>query len=83
MYFNSVHPFMGVSVGLKSFCAAVVGELAAFPEPCWGIFIGIVEVLGVAAGFDTYKEAIAFGLLILVLLFRPTGLLGLPIQRKV
>jgi branched-chain amino acid transport system permease protein len=48
-----------------------------------GLFIGVAEVLGVAAGFDTYKDAIAFGLLILVLLFKPTGLLGLPIQRKV
>ncbi|HPU35574.1 MAG TPA: branched-chain amino acid ABC transporter permease [Bacillota bacterium] len=84
MYFNSVHPFMGVSVGLKSFCAAVVGGIGSIPGAMLGgIFIGIVEVLGVAAGFDTYKEAIAFGLLILVLLFRPTGLLGLPIQRKV
>lgn len=84
MYFNSVHPFMGVSVGLKSFCAAVVGGIGSIPGAMLGgIFIGIVEVIGVAAGFDTYKEAIAFGLLILVLLFKPTGLLGLPIQRKV
>jgi branched-chain amino acid transport system permease protein len=84
MYFNSIHPFMGVSVGLKSFCAAVVGGIGSIPGAMLGgIFIGVVEVMGVAAGFDTYKEAIAFGLLILVLLVRPTGLLGLPIQRKV
>ena len=84
MYFNSIHPFMGVSVGLKSFCAAVVGGIGSIPGAMLGgIFIGIAEVMGVAAGFDTYKEAIAFGLLILILLFKPTGLLGLPIQRKV
>jgi len=84
MYFNSIHPFMGVSVGLKSLCAAVVGGIGSIPGAMLGgIFIGVVEVMGVAAGFDTYKEAIAFGLLILVLLVRPTGLLGLPIQRKV
>jgi branched-chain amino acid transport system permease protein len=65
MYFNSIHPFMGVSVGLKSFCAAVVGGIGSIPGAMLGgIFIGIAEVMGVAAGFDTYKEAIAFGLLI-------------------
>lgn len=84
MYFNSIHPFMGVTVGLKSFCAAVLGGIGSIPGAMLGgIFLGVVEVMGVAAGFDTYKEAIAFGLLILVLIFKPTGLLGRPIQRKV
>lgn len=84
MYFNSIHPFMGVTVGLKAFCAAVVGGIGSIPGAMLGgIFLGVAEVFGVAAGFDTYKEAIAFGLLIIVLLFKPTGLLGLPIQRKV
>jgi len=84
MYFNSIHPFMGVSVGLKSFCAAVVGGIGSIPGAMLGgLFLGVAEVMGVAAGFDTYKEAIAFGLLILVLLVKPTGLLGNPIQRKV
>lgn len=84
MYFNSVHPFMGVSVGLKAFCAAVLGGIGSIPGAMLGgIFLGVAEVLGVAVGFGTYKEAIAFALLILVLLIKPTGLLGLPIQRKV
>ena len=84
MYFNSIHPFMGVTVGLKAFCAAVVGGIGSIPGAMLGgIFLGIAEVMGVAAGFDTYKEAIAFALLIMVLLVKPTGLFGLPIQRKV
>jgi len=84
MYFNSIHPFMGVTVGLKAFCAAVLGGIGSIPGAMLGgIFLGIAEVLGVAIGFGTYKEAIAFALLILVLLFKPTGILGLPIQRKV
>lgn len=84
MYFNSINPFMGVSVGLKSFCAAVVGGIGSIPGAMLGgLLLGIAEVFGVALGFDTYKEAISFGLLIIVLLFRPTGLLGHPIQRKV
>ena len=84
MYFNSINPFMGVTVGLKSFCAAVLGGIGSIPGAMLGgIFLGIAEVMSVFGGFDTYREAIAFGLLILVLLFKPTGLLGLPIQRKV
>lgn len=84
MYFNSIHPFMGVTVGLKSFCAAVLGGIGSIPGAMLGgIFLGVAEVMGVAAGFGTYKEAIAFGLLILVLIFKPTGLLGRPTQRKV
>lgn len=84
MYFNSIHPLMGVSVGLKSFCAAVLGGIGSIPGAMLGgIFLGLAEVFGVAIGFDSYRDAIAFGLLILVLLFKPTGLLGRPIQRKV
>lgn len=84
MYFNSIHPFMGVTVGLKAFCAAVVGGIGSIPGAMvGGVFLGVAEVFGVAAGFDTYKEAIAFALLIMVLLIKPTGLFGLPIQRKV
>lgn len=84
MYFNSINPFMGVTVGLKSFCAAVVGGIGSIPGAMLGgLLLGIAEVFGVALGFDTYKEAISFGLLIIILLFRPTGLLGHPIQRKV
>ncbi|MCL6610020.1 MAG: branched-chain amino acid ABC transporter permease [Peptococcaceae bacterium] len=84
MYFNSIYPLMGVTVGLKSFCAAVLGGIGSIPGAVLGgMFLGVAEVFGVAVGFDTYRDAIAFGLLILVLLFKPTGLLGMPIQRKV
>lgn len=84
MYFNSVAPLMGVSAGLKAFCAAVLGGIGSIPGAMLGgLFLGVAETLGVAGGFDMYKDAIAFTLLIMVLLFRPTGLLGRPIQRKV
>lgn len=84
IYFNSVSPFMGVTAGLKAFCAAVLGGIGSIPGAMLGgLFLGVAETLGVAGGFDTYKDAIAFSLLIIVLLFRPTGLLGRPIQRKV
>jgi branched-chain amino acid transport system permease protein len=84
IYFNSVHPLMGVIVGLKSFCAAVLGGIGSIPGAMiGGLFLGIAEVMGVALGFGTYRDAIAFALLILVLLIKPTGILGRPIQRKV
>jgi branched-chain amino acid transport system permease protein len=84
MYFNSVFPLMGVMAGLKAFCAAVVGGIGSVPGAVLGgLFLGVAEVLGVAMGLGSYRDAIAFGLLILVLLFRPSGLLGQPEQRKV
>lgn len=84
MYFNSVGPFMGVTAGIKAFCAAVLGGIGSIPGAMLGgIFLGVAETMGVAAGFGTYKDAIAFTLLIIVLLFKPTGLMGKPIQRKV
>lgn len=84
MIFNSVYPLMGVMAGLKAFCAAVLGGIGSVPGAMLGgIFLGVAEVLGVASGYGNYKDAIAFGLLIIVLLFKPTGLFGRPIQRKV
>ncbi|KAF1084681.1 High-affinity branched-chain amino acid transport system permease protein LivH [Sporotomaculum syntrophicum] len=84
MYFNSIHPLMGVMAGTKAFCAAVLGGIGSIPGAMLGgLFLGVAEVGGVALGYGGYRDAIAFTLLILVLLFKPTGLLGRPIQRKV
>lgn len=84
MYFNAVFPLMGVMAGLKAFCAAVLGGIGSIPGAMLGgVILGVAEVFGVALGYGTYKDAIAFGLLIICLLFKPTGLLGKPLQRKV
>jgi len=84
IYFNSVDPYMGVMAGLKAFVAAVLGGIGNIPGAMLGgMILGLAEVFGVAAGFSTYKDAIAFTLLIIILLVRPTGLLGRPLQRKV
>jgi branched-chain amino acid transport system permease protein len=84
LYFNAVNWNMGLLAGLKAFCAAVLGGIGSIPGAMLGgVFLGVAEVFGVAAGFSSYKDAIAFAILVLVLLIKPTGFFGLKIQRKV
>lgn len=82
--FNAVSFNMGLMAGLKAFAAAVLGGIGSIPGAMLGgLFLGVTEVLGVAAGFSSYRDAIAFAILVVVLLVRPTGLLGEKIQKKV
>ena len=82
--FNAVSFNMGLMAGLKAFAAAVLGGIGSIPGAMiGGIVLGIAEVAGVAAGFSSYRDAIAFGILVLVLLLRPTGLLGERVAEKV
>ncbi len=82
--YNSVTFNMGLMAGLKAFAAAVLGGIGSIPGAMLGgLFLGISEVFGVAVGFSSYRDAIAFGILVLVLLVKPTGLLGQKIQKKV
>ncbi len=87
--YPSIEPFMGVLPGLKAFVAAVLGGIGNIPGAALGGFIiGIVETL--VAGYSQhigipsgYKEGVAFVILILILLFRPSGLLGKVEREKV
>jgi branched-chain amino acid transport system permease protein len=84
LYFNAVNWNMGLLAGLKAFAAAVLGGIGSIPGAMLGgVFLGVAEVFGVAAGFSSYRDAIAFAILVLVLLIKPTGFLGLKIQKKV
>ncbi|MDD5934158.1 MAG: branched-chain amino acid ABC transporter permease [Clostridiales bacterium] len=80
LYFTdrmSVTPFSGTLPGLKCFVAAVLGGIGSIPGAVVGGFaIGICETLLVACGYSTFSDAFTFILLIIVLLFRPTGLFG-------
>jgi len=84
IYFGVVKYNMGFMVGLKAFTAAVLGGIGSIPGAMFGgLLLGIGEMLAVAIGLSSYRDAIAFGILILVLLIKPTGLFGTQIQKKV
>lgn len=84
LYYDAVYPVMGYTAGLKAFTAAVLGGIGSIPGAMLGgLILGIAENLGAAYISMGYRDAIAFGLLIIILLIKPTGLLGKNIQQKV
>ena len=75
--YPAIDPLMGVLPGLKAFCAAVLGGIGNLPGAAiGGLIIGIVETFVAGSEFSTYRDAIAFAILILILLIKPSGLLG-------
>lgn len=75
--YPQIHPFMGIMPGLKAFTAAVLGGIGIIPGAVLGaIIMGQVETLTSAFLSSQLRDAIAFTILILVLLIRPTGILG-------
>lgn len=78
MTYTGIEPLMGVNVGLKAFVAAVLGGIGNLPGAALGgLVLGVVEsYAGGVSGLSTYRDGIAFGILILILIFRPNGLLG-------
>jgi len=75
--FPAIDPLMGVLPGLKAFCAAVLGGIGNLPGAALGgLIIGIVETFVGGSELSTYRDAIAFAILILILLIKPSGLLG-------
>ncbi|EMB23634.1 branched-chain amino acid ABC transporter permease [Treponema denticola] len=77
MYYQRVDTLMGASVGLKSFAAAVLGGMGSLPGAAiGGLLIGLLETLFAAYISSGYRDIVAFVILILVLLIRPSGLMG-------
>ncbi|MBO6001555.1 MAG: branched-chain amino acid ABC transporter permease [Spirochaetales bacterium] len=82
--YTQASPTMGSMLGIKAFVAAVLGGIGSIPGAMIGGFtIGILEALVAAIGFSMWKDAAVFLVLIIVLLFKPTGFLGKKIQEKV
>jgi branched-chain amino acid transport system permease protein len=76
-YFQSVFPQMGLPFGLKGFAAAVLGGISSLPGAvAGGLLLGMMETL--ASGYlgESYRDAVAYSLLLLLLVFRPAGLFG-------
>ena len=79
-----VTPYMGSTLGLKAFIAAVLGGIGSVPGAMLGGFLlGIAETLAKGYISSVVADAIVFGILILVLLIRPAGLLGRNVKEKV
>ena len=73
--FNAIEPTMGTSMGLKGLAVLIMGGLGNVEGAMAGGFIlGIAEVIAVAYGSSTYRDAVAFGIIILILFIRPEGL---------
>lgn len=84
IYYNSIDPLMGIMPGLKAFVAAVLGGIGIIPGAMLGgVLMGVIEAM--VSGFisSTFRDAAAFGILILILLFKPSGLLGKNVREKV
>lgn len=84
IYYNTINPLMGMLPGLKAFVAAVFGGIGIIPGALiGGITIGVVETMVSGYASSLYKDAVAFAILILVLLIKPSGLLGKNTREKV
>jgi branched-chain amino acid transport system permease protein len=84
VYYSTVNPLMGIIPGLKAFVAAVLGGIGIIPGAMAGGFImGLLETMVSGYGNSLYRDAVAFGVLILILLIKPTGLFGKDSGEKV
>jgi branched-chain amino acid transport system permease protein len=84
IYYNSINPLMGTMPGLKAFVAAVFGGIGIIPGAMiGGYFIGLVEVMVSGYGNSMYRDAVVFAILIIILIVKPSGLLGKETREKV
>ena len=83
-YTMSIEPMMGMSLGLKAFVAAVVGGIGIIPGAALGGFIlGIAENLVAGLYKSSYRDGVSFFILIIILLIKPSGILGKNVKEKV
>ena len=84
LYYGQINFVMGWSYGLKAFTAAILGGIGNIPGAMLGgIILGVIEALGAAYISFAWKDAIAFLVLILILIIRPSGILGERVAEKV
>jgi len=79
-----IDPLMGLMTGLKAFVAAVLGGIGNIPGAMiGGMIIGLMETWLGATSYSTYRDAVAFAVLILILIVRPAGIMGTTTTEKV
>jgi len=84
MAYTQASPTMGIMLGTKAFVAAVLGGIGSIPGAViGGLLVGFAEVFVSAIGLSVWQDAVVFLLLIVVLIVKPTGLLGRPMTEKV
>ncbi|PKP55879.1 branched-chain amino acid ABC transporter permease, partial [Candidatus Atribacteria bacterium HGW-Atribacteria-1] len=84
MYYRKISFIMGWNYGLKAFTATILGGIGNIPGAMLGgLLLGVLEMLGSAYISTAYKDVFVFLILILVLIFRPRGLLGEKVAEKV
>jgi branched-chain amino acid transport system permease protein len=84
LYYGFIDFYIGFVAGIKAFSAAVLGGVGSLPGAMLGgLLLGFIEVFFSGYVAADYKDVAAFGVLVLVLIFRPTGLLGKPEIEKV
>lgn len=84
LYYNAIDPLMGMTPGIKAFVAAVLGGIGIIPGAAIGGFvIGLLETFSVSIGLSSFKDAIVYAILIIILLVRPAGILGKNVKEKV
>lgn len=83
MYYNTMYPTMGYLAGVKAFAAAVLGGIGSVPGAMLGgVVLGIAETLGAGYVSSPYRDGVAYAVMILVIIFRPSGLLGRSLVEK-
>jgi branched-chain amino acid transport system permease protein len=84
IYYNTINPLMGTLPGLKAFIAAVFGGIGIIPGAMIGGYaIGVTEVFVSGYGNSMYRDAVVFAILIVILIVKPSGLLGKNVGEKV
>jgi branched-chain amino acid transport system permease protein len=84
LYYGVIDFYIGFLAGIKAFTAAVLGGIGSLPGAMLGgLLIGLIEALWSAYFSIEYKDVATFGILVMVLVFRPTGLLGRPDVEKI
>ncbi|AEH46594.1 branched-chain amino acid ABC transporter permease [Parageobacillus thermoglucosidasius] len=84
IYYVKIEPLMGIIPGLKAFVAAVLGGIGIIPGAMvGGLVLGVIESLVSGLGYSLWRDGVAFIVLILILIFRPSGLFGKNVREKV